>query len=157
MKTDDALLAVFPYVDEFLACLKTLKEEGYAVAKAFSPVRLPEMQDLLTPGAERDPHAYPGGRRHRRMRVWSAWRSMPISASGLSSGVSPCLPGCHGWWWLLRAPSCSLRSSPLSPGSSRRGCPGPASIPGTTPRSPDTNSACSCPLPATTWKSSKGS
>jgi molybdopterin-containing oxidoreductase family membrane subunit len=49
VKTDDLLLAVFPYVDEFLSCLKTLKEEGYAIAKAFSPVRLPEMQDLLTP------------------------------------------------------------------------------------------------------------
>lgn len=47
MKTDGALLAVFPYVDEFLACLKTLKQEEYAIAKAFSPVRLPEMQDLL--------------------------------------------------------------------------------------------------------------
>ena len=49
MKTDHTLLAVFPYVDEFLSCLKTLKEEGYAIANAFSPVRLPEMQDLLTP------------------------------------------------------------------------------------------------------------
>ncbi len=49
MKTEDALLAVFPCVDGFLSCLKTLKEEKYAIRNAFSPVRLPEMQDLLTP------------------------------------------------------------------------------------------------------------
>ena len=49
MKSDDIFLAVFPYVDEFLSCLRTLKEERYAIAGAFSPVRLPEMQDLLTP------------------------------------------------------------------------------------------------------------
>jgi molybdopterin-containing oxidoreductase family membrane subunit len=49
VKTDDILVAVFPDVDEFLSCLKTLKEEKYAIARAFSPVRLPEMQDLLTP------------------------------------------------------------------------------------------------------------
>lgn len=48
MKTEQTLVAVFPCVDEFLSCLKTLKEEGYAIANAFSPVRLPEMQDLLT-------------------------------------------------------------------------------------------------------------
>jgi hypothetical protein len=48
VKTDDILVAFFPDVDEFLSCLKTLKEEKYAIANAFSPVRLPEMQDLLT-------------------------------------------------------------------------------------------------------------
>ncbi len=49
MKTERTVLAVFPCVDEFLSCLKMLKEDGYAIGNAFSPVRLPEMQDLLTP------------------------------------------------------------------------------------------------------------
>ena len=35
--------------------------------------------------------------------------------------------------------------SPLSPGSSRRDCPGPTSIPATMPLSRDTNSASSWP------------
>ncbi len=49
MKSDRTLLAVFPYVDQFLACLKSLKEKKYVVANVFSPVRLPEMQDIVTP------------------------------------------------------------------------------------------------------------
>ncbi len=48
MKSDAILLAVFSCVDEFLSCLRTLKEERYVIANAFSPVRLPEMQDILT-------------------------------------------------------------------------------------------------------------
>ena len=48
MKSNYTVLAVFPYVDQFLTCLKTLKEKRYVIADVFSPVRLPEMQDLLT-------------------------------------------------------------------------------------------------------------
>lgn len=49
MKNEPALLGVFLYVDDFLSCLKTLKERNYDIASAFSPVRLPEMQEILTP------------------------------------------------------------------------------------------------------------
>ena len=48
MKSDQLVLAVFPYVDQFLACLKTLKEKKYVIADVFSPVRLPEMQEVVT-------------------------------------------------------------------------------------------------------------
>ncbi|MHB8111596.1 MAG: quinol:electron acceptor oxidoreductase subunit ActD [Syntrophorhabdaceae bacterium] len=49
MNKDEAIFAVFPYVDEFLACLKILKEEKLHIIEAFSPVRLPEMQEIMTP------------------------------------------------------------------------------------------------------------
>lgn len=50
MKNDNALLATFLHVDRFLACLKKLKEEnGHRVIETFSPVRLPEMQEIVTP------------------------------------------------------------------------------------------------------------
>jgi hypothetical protein len=53
VKGDRTVLAVFPYVDQFLACLKTLKEKKYVIADAFSPVRLPEMQDIVARGPSR--------------------------------------------------------------------------------------------------------
>lgn len=49
MKNEQTVLAVFPRVDEFLSCLKALKEEEHPIINAFSPVRLPELQDLLNP------------------------------------------------------------------------------------------------------------
>jgi molybdopterin-containing oxidoreductase family membrane subunit len=49
VKNEHALLGIFLYVDEFLSCLRTLKKKGYEVRSAFSPVRLEEMQDLLSP------------------------------------------------------------------------------------------------------------
>lgn len=49
MKSDELVLALFPYVDQFLSCLRTLKDRGYSIARVFSPVRLPEMQDIVTP------------------------------------------------------------------------------------------------------------
>lgn len=50
MKNENALLATFLHVDRFLACLKMLKEEKRCrVIEAFSPVRLPEMQEIVTP------------------------------------------------------------------------------------------------------------
>jgi hypothetical protein len=50
VKNEATLLATFAYVDDFLSCLKVLKDGNYPIASAFSPVRLPEMQDILTPG-----------------------------------------------------------------------------------------------------------
>ena len=49
MQNDGALLATFLHVDTFLACLKKLKDEKHRIIEAFSPVRLPEMQEILTP------------------------------------------------------------------------------------------------------------
>lgn len=49
MKNNDALLAIFPQVDKFLECLKLLKEKDHRLIEAFSPVRLPEMQEIVTP------------------------------------------------------------------------------------------------------------
>jgi hypothetical protein len=50
VKNDDAPLATFLHIDTFLACLKKLKEEKqHRVIETFSPVRLPEMQEIVTP------------------------------------------------------------------------------------------------------------
>lgn len=49
MKNNEALLATFLHVDAFLGCLKKLKEEKYRVIETFSPVHLPEMQEIVTP------------------------------------------------------------------------------------------------------------
>ncbi len=51
MKNRDQLLAIFPFVDELVECLKALKEEGYEATSVFSPIRVPELQELMTPKA----------------------------------------------------------------------------------------------------------
>ncbi len=53
MKNKRTIVAVFSYVDEFLSCLRTLKEKEYEIQSVFSPVRIPEMQALL--GSRRSP------------------------------------------------------------------------------------------------------
>ncbi|MGD0230212.1 MAG: quinol:electron acceptor oxidoreductase subunit ActD [Syntrophorhabdales bacterium] len=45
---NDALVGTFVYVDDFLSCLTALTQKKYEIASAFSPVRLPEMQEILT-------------------------------------------------------------------------------------------------------------
>ena len=47
MKSDETLVASFPYVDEFLGCLRALKEKGYPIRSVFSPVHLPEIGEIL--------------------------------------------------------------------------------------------------------------
>lgn len=51
MKSSDRLLGIFPFVDDLVACLKALKKEGYEATSVFSPVRVPELQELMTPRA----------------------------------------------------------------------------------------------------------
>lgn len=51
MKSSGHLLGVFPFVDELVACLKALKEKGYETRSVFSPVRVAELEELMTPKA----------------------------------------------------------------------------------------------------------
>jgi molybdopterin-containing oxidoreductase family membrane subunit len=47
MKSEQTFVAAFSHVDDFLSCLRILKEKGYEIRSVFSPVRLPEMQEIL--------------------------------------------------------------------------------------------------------------
>ncbi len=47
MKSEMMLVAAFSHIDDFLACLKTLKEKGYRINSVFSPVRLPQIEEAL--------------------------------------------------------------------------------------------------------------
>ncbi len=49
MKSEKQLLGIFPFVDSFLDCLTALKERRYPIRSTFSPVHLPEMQEVVTP------------------------------------------------------------------------------------------------------------
>lgn len=49
MNNDIHLLAVFSRLDQFLDCLKLLKRQNRHIIETFSPVRVPAMQDILTP------------------------------------------------------------------------------------------------------------
>ncbi len=51
MKSSGQLLGIFPFVDELVACVKALKEKGYEATSVFSPVRVPELHELMTPKA----------------------------------------------------------------------------------------------------------
>ncbi len=50
MKSDEMLVAAFAYVDEFMGCLKELKGKDCRICSVFSPVHLPEIQDILGTG-----------------------------------------------------------------------------------------------------------
>ena len=43
------LLAVFTYVDDFLSALRSLKNENHKIENVFSPLRLPEIQEIMGP------------------------------------------------------------------------------------------------------------
>lgn len=47
MKSEGTLVASFAYVDEFMGCLKALRKRDYRVRSAFSPVHLPELDEIL--------------------------------------------------------------------------------------------------------------
>ncbi len=51
MRNRPQLLGIFPFVDEFLECVRVLREKGYETTSAFTPVRVPELQELMTPKA----------------------------------------------------------------------------------------------------------
>lgn len=44
------VVGTFSYADQFLACLRILTEKKYEIRSAFSPVRIPEMQEMLGHG-----------------------------------------------------------------------------------------------------------
>jgi molybdopterin-containing oxidoreductase family membrane subunit len=53
MKNEKTFIALFSRVDAFLSTLKMLREKGYEIRSAFSPVRLPEMQEILGMGVSK--------------------------------------------------------------------------------------------------------
>ena len=53
MKNEDAFVAAFSHVDDFLSCLRRLRDEGYEIRSVFSPVHLPEIQEILGLGTSR--------------------------------------------------------------------------------------------------------
>ena len=53
MKNEQTLVAAFSRVDDFLSCLRILRHEGYDIRSVFSPVRLPEIQEILGMGVSK--------------------------------------------------------------------------------------------------------
>ena len=47
MQSEQAVLAIFAYVDDLLTALKKLKEKNCDIRTVFSPLRLREVQDIL--------------------------------------------------------------------------------------------------------------
>lgn len=47
MKSDGTLTATFAYVDEFMGCLRVLRERDCCIDSVFSPVHLPELEEIL--------------------------------------------------------------------------------------------------------------
>ena len=53
MKNEHALVAAFGSIDDFLSCLRVVRDGGYDIRSVFSPVSLPEIQDILGMGKSR--------------------------------------------------------------------------------------------------------
>jgi len=53
MKNEDTFVAAFGRIDDFLSCLKRLREEGHDIRSVFSPVHLPEIQEILGMGTSK--------------------------------------------------------------------------------------------------------
>ena len=53
MKSEQTFVAAFSHVDDFLSCLRILKGKGYEIRSVFSPVRLPEIEEILGMGVSK--------------------------------------------------------------------------------------------------------
>jgi hypothetical protein len=47
VKSKETLVATFAYVDEFMGCLRVLREKDCHIRSVFSPVHLPELEEIL--------------------------------------------------------------------------------------------------------------
>jgi hypothetical protein len=47
LSNNDGILASFAYVDDFLSALRSLKNENHRIENVFSPLRLPEVQEIM--------------------------------------------------------------------------------------------------------------
>lgn len=47
MSGNEGILAIFAYADDFLAALRSLKSGGMRIETVFSPLRLPEVQEIM--------------------------------------------------------------------------------------------------------------
>jgi hypothetical protein len=47
MAHDQALLGIFPYLDDLLGALRQVKKEGFRILTVFSPIHFSEIQEIL--------------------------------------------------------------------------------------------------------------
>ncbi len=53
MMNEHTFVAAFGHIDDFLSCLRMLRDGGYDIRSVFSPVHLPEIQEILGMGKSR--------------------------------------------------------------------------------------------------------
>jgi len=53
MKNERTLVAAFGRIDDFLSCLRVLRDGGYDIQSVFSPVSPPEIQEILGTGVSK--------------------------------------------------------------------------------------------------------